>query len=384
MSYYQVERPSSGRAGLAELAAAALVAAALGVLVFTAYKSVPVVVDDVRRRVPMGTPLLELAADGLTVAAAGDLLAASDGRVLLDGRGLPPALEIDGRPVADGETVMGPAVIESVPGADVVEEVEVAEEPIAMPVRYEGEGSLVSLSQTGRVGRRRVSRGAVSGQVLAMAVLEEPVAMVLTRRRAAPGDRVVALTFDDGPWPGQTEDVLSILEEAGVSATFFMLGVQVDAHPGIARAVVAAGHGVGNHTQTHRMLRRADEDTVRREIRAGQTAFRSAVGFSPVWFRPPGGLVGPDLFAGAEAEGVRVVGWTVDPQDWDRKTADDIADEVVDAVRPGAVVLLHDGGGDRSATIEALPRIISELRSKGYEFITLDEYPGSPARQPTG
>jgi peptidoglycan/xylan/chitin deacetylase (PgdA/CDA1 family) len=230
----------------------------------------------------------------------------------------------------------------------------------------------------------RVSRGAGSGQVLRTSVVAEPAPMVFTRQRPAPGDRVVALTFDDGPWPGQTEAVLEVLEKADAPATFFMLGVQVVAHPDLARAVVDAGHVVGNHTQSHPILRRARAERCLAEIEAAQRTIERATGVDPEWFRPAGGLVGPGLFEAADEASVRVVGWTIDPQDWTGAGADEIAANVLKYLHPGAVILLHDGGGDRGPTIEALPAIIDGIRERGYTLIGMDEYPGAPSPTPTG
>ena len=352
-------------------------------IALTALVSVPVFVDGERHRVPLGTWIGDFERLELTKNGPGDLIAAGDEALIERGGGEPLTLLVDGRPAEPGERVLFPVSVVSVAGGDVVEAVENVSEPIEIPVIYEGEGSLMSLAQPGHVGVRRITQGSISRQVLDSHVVEEAVPMVVRKEELSIGDRVVALTFDDGPWPGQTEAILDVLAAEEVKATFMMLGVQVRAHPAIAHRVVFEGHAVGNHTQTHRRLDRGSRETAKAEMDAAQATIKSATGVAPVWFRAPGGLMSPAVFAACGDASVRAVHWTVDPQDWSGKPAERIEAEVLAEAHPGAVVLLHDGGGDRSATIAALPNIIQGLKADGYTFVTLDEVPAlavAPAR----
>lgn len=191
-----------------------------------------------------------------------------------------------------------------------------------------------------------------------------------------PGVPMVALTFDDGPWPGQTEQILAILAERRVPATFFMLGRQVERAPGLAQAVVGAGHVAGNHSYSHRRLDTAPPDVVEWEIVHTTHRIEEVTGTHPYWFRPPGGNIGPSVYASAERAISRPVLWTIDPQDWrETATPEGIAWSVISAAHPNAVILLHDGGGDQWKTIAALPAIIDELRAAGYQFVALDQLP---------
>lgn len=187
---------------------------------------------------------------------------------------------------------------------------------------------------------------------------------------------MIALTFDDGPWPGQTEIILGILAERRAPATFFMLGVQVERAPGLAQAIVQAGHAIGNHSYSHRRLDVAPPDAVEWEVVHTTQRIEEVSGVHPYWFRPPGGNIGPAVYASSERAGARPALWTIDPQDWrDGVTAEQIAWSVISTAHPNAVVLLHDGGGDRWKTIAALPIIIDALRAAGYQFVTLDQLP---------
>jgi len=171
----------------------------------------------------------------------------------------------------------------------------------------------------------------------------------------------------------QTERVLSVLRAEGVQATFFMVGARIRMAPALARSVVEGGHLVGNHTQTHAMLRRATPGQVRYQLQTGAATVRTYLGVEPGWFRAPGGGVTPVVRAEAAALGERIAGWTVDPADWRKPSPDVLVRRVVGMTRPGSIVLMHDGGGDRASTIAALPRIIGALRSRGYRFVTLDD-----------
>lgn len=198
------------------------------------------------------------------------------------------------------------------------------------------------------------------------------ISTVVAKHEQAPG-KLVALTFDDGPWPGQTDAILRVLEAESVRATFFMVGNQVRRHPEIARRVVEAGHAIGNHTQSHARLDRVNPETIRREITDAQTAIQEVTGVRPRWFRPPGGRMTPKVAVEAARFEMQVVMWTLDSRDWERPPVSRLIEEVLAGAHPDAIVLLHDGGGDRTATIEALGPIIRELKKRGYVFVTLDE-----------
>ena len=375
MSYIRVTRPERARPRAGGIVAAAAITAVLVLTALPAFQRVPVLVDGRPYLLLVGTPFGEVAERRLGSGEPGDLVDVSTDGVIEQGAGLPARLYVDGVPVDPEEPIRGPVSVETEPGEDVVEEVVVVARAIDVPVAYEGEGPIATLVQAGSAGVAQVTEGKLSGLVVDEVVVEAPLPMIVRLSEPAAGDRIVALTFDDGPWPGQTEEILAILDAENVRATFFMLGVQVRSHPALAREVARAGHAIGNHTQSHRMLLGADADTVGEEIAACQRTLREAAGVAPTLFRPPGGLADATVYAEAREAGMDLVRWTVDPQDWREPTTDELSDSVLGAVHPSAVVLLHDGGGDRSATVAALPEIIGELRARGYRFVTLDDVP---------
>jgi peptidoglycan/xylan/chitin deacetylase (PgdA/CDA1 family) len=184
----------------------------------------------------------------------------------------------------------------------------------------------------------------------------------------------VVLTFDDGPKPGSTKPIVDTLARNGIRGEFFMLGVQVRGNPALARYVVDHGMRAQNHSWDHANLVRLSRSAVNKQLDLCTRQIASATGTRPTWFRPPYGNRNKTVAAAASSRGLRMVIWTVDPLDWKRPSTSTIVSRVVSHVRPGGVVLMHDGGGDRSHTVAALPKIIAALRRARYDFVTLDEW----------
>ncbi len=186
--------------------------------------------------------------------------------------------------------------------------------------------------------------------------------------------RSVALTFDDGPWPGDTDRVMAVLHHYRVPATFFMVGYLVDRYPELARKVAEAGYPIGNHSFDHPVapaLADLGTDRIMAEIADATTALEAA-GIEPTLFRPPGGSYDDFVVQEALRRGMRVVMWSVDPKDWRAGlTAKEVTKAVLRQVKPGSIILLHDGGGDAAHTIKALPAIIRGIRKKGLGFTTV-------------
>jgi peptidoglycan/xylan/chitin deacetylase (PgdA/CDA1 family) len=188
----------------------------------------------------------------------------------------------------------------------------------------------------------------------------------------------IALTFDDGPNPEATRRILDTLRDRGVRATFFVLGRHAERWPHLVRRIAEDGHVVGNHGYYHRKLHLRGPRYVRRDLELGTAAIERAGAGRPRLFRAPHGFRSPWVTAIAHSLGQRTVGWTLGVWDSDRPGAAAIAKRTVDGARPGAIVVLHDGdgydpGGDRSQTAEALPRIIDELRARGFQFALIPE-----------
>lgn len=204
--------------------------------------------------------------------------------------------------------------------------------------------------------------------------------------------RVVALTFDDGPSP-YTSRVLAILNTHRIKATFFLIGDQVAAGASEVRAEVADGEGIGNHTYTHADLSKlsGNDAAVDAQVRRTQTAIEAAAHVVPHWFRSPYGAIDGAVASYINSLGMGIVHWSDDPEDWSRPGTSAIVQRVMAQVKPGAIILLHDGGGDRSQTIAALPTILGDLVARGYSVLPLDALLGykhvrtaSPTPVPAG
>ena len=305
---------------------------------------------------------------GRMLSVGGNVLSADGGSpytVTLDGEEL-TSEQIETTKVHDGAKLT-------------VEDGKDAEEPstketseIAPDVQWETGGAIQYVSQWGKTGTRVVKTGKTSGEV-AEEVTEKPADMIISSVNPSPeGGRYVALTFDDGP-SSYTPEVLEILKEKGVHATFFNLGTSAQSYPDECQAILDGGHELASHTMAHENLPLLGRDALREEITGAADAIEKASGERPQMIRAPYG-------AFTEVEWARAgdliscnVLWNIDTRDWELPGADSIRSTAVSQAYNGAIILMHDGGGDRSQTVEALPGIIDDLRAEGYEFVTVAE-----------
>lgn len=182
--------------------------------------------------------------------------------------------------------------------------------------------------------------------------------------------KVFALTFDDGPDPSYTPKILRILKEKNVPATFFMVGQMVKVHSSTGMLVVNAGYPIGGHTWTHPMRTKRPVW----EIDHTDTVIKEKLGITPQMFRPPYGIRNNGLASVASERGENVIIWSSDSDDWNRNTnAAIIHNNVMRNAGSGGIALMHDGGGNRSATVAALPGIIDALHARGYQLVTVPE-----------
>ncbi|MTJ22581.1 polysaccharide deacetylase family protein [Dolichospermum sp. UHCC 0352] len=186
-------------------------------------------------------------------------------------------------------------------------------------------------------------------------------------------EKVIALTIDDGPWPKTTGEMLDILKLNNVKATFFWVGSALQENPEIAKRVVAEGHAIGNHTW-HHWYRKMDEATAKSEIEKTNDLIYKTTGVKTSFFRPPGGYLNNGLAAYAKSQKNSVVMWSVTSADTDPRAKYQVfVKNVIRDAKPGAIVLMHDGGGNRERTVKALPAIVSGLKQQGYRFVTVPE-----------
>ena len=183
----------------------------------------------------------------------------------------------------------------------------------------------------------------------------------------------IALTFDDGPHPRLTHRILEILERYGVKATFFMVGVNVTNYPDAAKAVLAAGHEVGNHTYTHAHVQSMSEDDLFRELNMCEDALDALCGYRPRLFRPPQGMVNVSVEQCVAEKDYTMILWSLDTRDWEQKDTAKIVSRVLAQVHSGDIILMHDYIGTKSHTPDALGILIPQLLKRGFEFVTVSE-----------
>ncbi len=309
-----------------------------------------------------GTTLAEAAARFGLHPGAGDLLDV-DGKVLRAGV-VPGGLLVDGRVAPAGLRLRNGDRVAAVEGKDRRERL------VRRVVRVRG-GLPADPQFT-------VSRTPGEQVIVSGALSHELVSAHFHPSGAARVERAVALTFDDGPSPRYTPRILATLTRLHVRATFFVIGYLAAAYPQLVRRELRLGMTVGNHSYNHPEVPPFDQlppPLLRDEIVLGGQVL-SRLGARPRLFRPPGGSSSPALVGAAAALGQRIVLWSVDPADWSPgSTAKQITRRVLSAVQPGSIVILHDGGGDRSATLAALPAIIRGIRQRGLHLLTLSAAP---------
>ncbi|MBD2346033.1 polysaccharide deacetylase family protein [Anabaena subtropica] len=186
-------------------------------------------------------------------------------------------------------------------------------------------------------------------------------------------EKVIALTFDDGPWPKTTPEILDILKQNQIKATFFWVGQAIQANPDMAKRIVAEGHAIGNHTW-HHWYKRMNQATAKSEIERTSDLIYKTTGVKTQLFRPPGGVLNNGLATYAKNQKNAVVMWSLTSADTDPRAKYQVfVKNVVKSAKPGDIVLMHDGGGDRRRTVQALPAIIDGLKQQGYKFVTVNE-----------
>ena len=183
----------------------------------------------------------------------------------------------------------------------------------------------------------------------------------------------IALTFDDGPHPYKTMQILDLLDKFGVKATFFIIGENAEYYPEIVAEEAVRGHELANHSFTHPRLSRLTDAEISAEIERADAAIKKASGVTPRLFRPPEGAYSENVVKTAAQLGKTTIIWTVDTLDWAKTARDAIVENVKASVTSGSIILFHDYTHKDAHTLEALEVIVPYLQGEGYEFVTVSE-----------
>jgi peptidoglycan/xylan/chitin deacetylase (PgdA/CDA1 family) len=304
------------------------------------------------------------------VPRPGRLLSAVTGTVL-DPALHPVRLLIDGLPATDESLLLAYNTIDVVEPEDETEPTVDGEDVLPAPSMPTVVRSLWHPGQPGRALNRK---GAISGEVVAQVEVQPPASP------APVTEKLVALTFDDGPGAA-TPEVLRILREKNVKATFCVVSRQLRKEGlAMATAAMGEGHHLCNHTVNHDAgLPGKSQKVIDDEIRGANRQLVERTGVKPAFYRPPAGKMGSKIEATVKDEGQQVLLWSVDTKDFQKPPPEAIVTAVMANVQPGGIVLLHDGGGDRNTTLAALPHIIDQLQAAGYTLVLPDAVPPVPA-----
>ncbi|MBN1320075.1 MAG: polysaccharide deacetylase family protein [Thermoleophilia bacterium] len=353
------------------IAAVAIAAVLLAVVAFflvpTAHLNTRsiVQVNGVARAVPAETKVAGLAGLAGMLARPGSTLNLT-GDVVSLGAGAAAERTLGGKPLDPDRVLPDGARIVVRHGDHVLESIKRVTTEIPYETSVKGEGVIVSLVQAGTPGEREVFKGVISGKQAAVFTTEAPQNAVLQRTStASSGQKLAALTFDDGPGKF-TQGVLDALAAKHVPGTFFVLGSSAAGNKAMIDKIKAAGHEVENHSWDHPVLTKLTPEQIRRQI-----SRTSAVIGGSRYLRPPYGTYDAKVTAEAAALGIKLVLWTVDTRDWETPEVGAILANVKAQTKPGAIILMHDGGNNRSATVASVPVVIDWLFQQGYSLTTV-------------
>lgn len=366
-----------------------LAAAGVGGFIFWQHRPVAVMIDGERRTVLCESSLADIAKGENLTVDPGDYVSVT-GKVIKECGGDPYAATVNNNEVsysqAAGTHVYGGEVIEFTDGDDVMEEhtTETIElqpklEFKVMPGTAEKgnevqHGVVQYIKQWGKAGKHEVYHGKESGETSDGKVVEEPQNLIIVAQDIHPDndEKLVAVTFDDGP-TYYTEPCLNILSENGAKATFNIIGEQIADGGPVVKETAEDGHLVASHSWTHPQLTTISAQDVYKELSDTATALKKTVGEDCNYLRPPYGSIDESVWLASKGAITASFYWTHDSCDWERPGTQAIITNSTTAMAPGSVILMHDGGGDRSQTMEALPQIIAAWKAAGYRFVTMEE-----------
>ncbi len=307
---------------------------------------------------------------------------AVDGSVMRQGEGTRCTAKVNGNETDNmGTHLNGGDKIEISNGTDITEGY-TDSDPQTLPHKTEikGTGAIHLYNEDAADGEQVTRTGKESG-ITTQVTTKEPVDNIVQYYNIDAGnDKVIALTFDDGPWDKQTDEILDILEQNGAKATFFTVGQCISGHESQVKRAASMGCEIGTHTWDHAegsgqgvSLIKMSSQERKDEVTKGLQAIENATGEkASTIFRCPGGNFDSSVASDLDGIVTAEIGWNIDTTDWKKPGASVIAQRI-ESAKPGNVILMHDGGGDRSQTIEGLREALPKLKAEGYSFITVQE-----------
>lgn len=365
--------------------AVAVAVVAIGIFAFTTWdanKAVSVTINGQQQTIEGQQRTIEGLLDTNTVSVTPGNYVAVDGSVMREGEGTRATATINGQGTEDFSTRLNEGDdISLTNGSDITEEYTEGEPQALQPtLEVQGTGAVHLYTQKGEPGEKVVRTGNESGKTAEVTTKEPVNGVVQYYNVNTNGDKVIALTFDDGPWDTSTAAILDTLKEYDAKATFFTVGQKISGHEDLLQRAANEGHEIGTHTWDHAegsgqgvSLILMSSDERKQEVEKGLQAIKDATGQdASLMFRSPGGNF--DASVASDLNGLinAGIGWNIDTGDWKKPGADAIAQRIKSA-GPGEIILMHDGGGDRSETVAALKQALPKLKEEGYRFVTVSE-----------
>ena len=380
-------KSSRGALVFTVVALAALVAVVGGGVLLWLNRTVNVKVNGSLVSVRAEATLADIAEAEEITTAPGDLVSVG-GNVLAEGKGAPFSATVNGKELdaeqLDAFRAKGNEEITFGDGADLTEPSHEEERTIAPKMEpYEKIGAVTFVAQWGKEGKGVYTVGDTSGEAVLKEEVEPAQNAVIQSVNPTPddGSKVIALTFDDGP-SSYTQRYLDILSKYNAKATFFCLGSQIKGNADLVKAIEAQGSQVASHTQNHEQLTTLDAKGLQSEITKTFSAISDAGAPATTVLRPPYGDFNNDTWLASGGTLSASVIWNLDSEDWELPGADAIVANCTNGAYSGAIILMHDGGGNRDQDLKALPRILQKLTDEGYRFVTLNELMAMDSRIP--
>lgn len=367
---------------------AVIAAFILGSVYFWTHRTVNLTVNGELEKIRISSTLEDLY-DQLDIQTEPGNYVSVSGKVLEEGKGYAFNASLNGekltRKKINEYRIRGKEQIEFTDGSDRMEKYDVEIREVQPKLVFEGDwGSVSFVKQWGQVGQQEIRTGKKTGETAEGKWVEELKDCIIRVKNIEPADgkKLVALTFDDGPAYSYTEEYLRILNQYGAKATFFNLAENEEMLPELAQKVAASGNQICSHTNLHLQLTTLDQEGLIDEITTAHDLILSASGVDTTIIRPPYGDFNQSCWLKSQGTISASILWNQDTLDWSLPGVDVIVENALANISSGSVILMHDGGGDRSQDLEALPQIIERLQSSGYQLVTISELMASDPEVP--
>ena len=375
----QPKRRRSGNAVAAVLGIAVVAAFVIAGVLFWTHRSVAVTVNGTGTKIRINSSLASVREETEIATKPGNYISVS-GNVLEEDKGYVFSAKVDGEELTHEQVeeyrVRGGEDIEITDGGDRMEDYDVEYREVQPKLVFEGDWGAVSfVKQWGRVGKQEIRTGKESGETADGDWVEELQDCIIMTKNVSPrnGERLVALTFDDGPAATYTAAYLDILAKYGAKATFFNLSSNEVEYPELAQRVAGSGNQICSHTNQHLQLSTLGGEDFRSEVTSAHDTIAEIAGVDTSIIRPPYGDFSRNCWVESQGTISASILWNQDTLDWSVPGVDAIVSNALAGIEPGSVILMHDGGGPRDQDLEAIPQIIERLQSDGYKLVTLSE-----------